>query len=117
MRDKCCNGDYCLNQSCLLQWSKKPLSMDKLELAQYHLVNWNFSDYTKEDVRIGRQATNVSIIALEFNFQRRTGFFLLQVNYRTPLSSYLNQDLDPCYKTVFNCSPHPPYVRRNLVSP
>ena len=53
--------------------------MDKLELAQYHLVNWSFSDYTKEDVRIGREATNVSIIALEFNFQRRTGFFLLQV--------------------------------------
>jgi hypothetical protein len=31
-------------------------------------------------MRIGREETNVSIIALEFTFQRRTGYFLLQVN-------------------------------------
>jgi hypothetical protein len=64
--------------------------MDQMELAQYHLVNWTFSNYVKEEQRIGREETNVSIIALEFTFQRRTGFFLLQVLffklYQTMLS-------------------------------
>ena len=51
----------------------------QMELAQYHLVNWTSSTFTREEMRIGREETNVSIIALEFTFQRRTGFFLLQV--------------------------------------
>ena len=58
-------------------------------MAQYHLVNWSFSNYVKEDLRIGREETNVSVIALEFNFQRRTGFFLLQVKIVFELESIL----------------------------
>ena len=42
-----------------------------MELAQYHLVNWTSSNFIREELRIGREETNVSILALgpmKYNF-------------------------------------------------
>lgn len=52
--------------------------MDQLEIAQYDLVEWK--SFSRTFTTVGaKEKYNKSIIALEFTFQRQTGFFLLQI--------------------------------------
>ena len=67
---------YVLKTFFSLQWSDKPLSIDQLELSQYDLVKWVSSTQLGTD---NTKSFNKSVIALEFTFQRQTGFFLLQI--------------------------------------
>lgn len=63
-----------------LQWSKVPAKLDEFEIAQYDLVEWR--PYTKLGrIGEGRNRFNKSVVAIDFTFQRQTGFFLLQVQY------------------------------------
>ena len=51
--------------------------MDEFELSQYDLIKWStFSNMIRLSTANG---FNVSLVSLEFVFQRQTGFFLLQV--------------------------------------
>ena len=64
-----------------VRWSKKPLSWDdreKMGLAQYHMVKWSHGSALGTSRRTGNPL-NMSSVFLEFTFQRRTGFFILQV--------------------------------------
>eukprot|EP00095_Tigriopus_kingsejongensis_P006095 snap_masked-scaffold691_size110934-processed-gene-0.1 protein:Tk06095 transcript:snap_masked-scaffold691_size110934-processed-gene-0.1-mRNA-1 annotation:"gamma-aminobutyric acid receptor alpha-like" len=67
------------------KWAEpRSVSIDKLGLAQFHLVN--FKSFT--DIRLSSRRTRVgfrndSTASLEFHFERQTGFFLLQIY--TPL--------------------------------
>ena len=64
--------------SSFLQWSRVPISLDDFEIAQYDLVTWR--PYTKLGrIGEGRNRSNKSVVAIDFTFQRQTGFFLLQV--------------------------------------
>lgn len=58
------------------KWSEKPLSMEQLGLAQYELSNWTHVAYQEFSKSINQ---NVSAISLHFEFQRQTGFYLLQI--------------------------------------
>ena len=63
------------------RFSKKPLSWvdkDKLGLAQHYKVNWTSGSGT-EFTRHGGGFLNKSTIFLDFTFQRKTGFFIIQV--------------------------------------
>ena len=66
--------------SLTLRWSKEPLSYNKknMELAQYHMVEWDYGNSLELSRRTGRQL-NMSSVYLEFTFKRRTGFYILQV--------------------------------------
>ena len=71
------------------RFSRKPLSWvdkEKLGLAQYYIVNWAHGSSVGTTRRTGN-SLNMSTVFFEFSFQRRTGFFLLQVN------SFLNKCL------------------------
>ena len=58
------------------KWKTNPLSMDKLGLAQYHLVNWTHGEY----IGIKHPSVrNISTVILAFEFQRQQGFYLLQI--------------------------------------
>ena len=59
------------------RWSEKPLSMDKIELAQYHLVNWTLGSY--QGYRSSSSKHNISTVSITFKFQRQQGFYLLQI--------------------------------------
>ena len=64
------------------RFSRKPLSWvdkEKLGLAQYYIVNWAHGSSVGTTRRTGN-SLNMSTVFFEFSFQRRTGFFLLQVN-------------------------------------
>ena len=64
------------------RFSRKPLSWvdrEKLGLAQYYMVNWSHGQAIGTTRRTGNPL-NMSTVFFEFSFQRRTGFFLLQVN-------------------------------------
>ena len=63
------------------RFSRKPLSWvdkEKLGLAQYYIVNWAHGSSVGTTRRTGN-SLNMSTVFFEFSFQRRTGFFLLQV--------------------------------------
>ena len=63
------------------RWSKNPLSWDdreKMGLAQYHLVKWSHGNALGTSRRTGNPL-NMSSVFLEFTFQRRQGFYILQV--------------------------------------
>ena len=66
--------------SLTLRWSKEPLSYNKenMELAQYHMVEWDYGNSLELSRRTGRQL-NMSSVYLEFTFKRSTGFYILQV--------------------------------------
>ena len=66
--------------SFTLRWSKEPLSYNKenMELAQYHMVEWDYGNSLELSRRTGRQL-NMSSVYLEFTFKRSTGFYILQV--------------------------------------
>ena len=59
------------------KWSETPLSMDKLGLAQYHLVNWTHGSFS--GMRGTGSKHNISTVYFEFQFQRLTGFYVLQI--------------------------------------
>ena len=64
------------------RWSKNPLSWDdreKMGLAQYHLVKWSHGNTLGTSRRTGNPL-NMSSVFLEFTFQRRQGFYILQVH-------------------------------------
>ena len=64
------------------RFSRQPLSWvdkEKLGLAQYYIVNWAHGSSVGTTRRTGN-SLNMSTVFFEFSFQRRTGFFLLQVN-------------------------------------
>ena len=66
----------------LNRWSKVPLTWDdkeKMGLAQYHMVKWSHG-YSLGTSRRTGNPLNMSSVFLEFTFQRRTGFFILQVS-------------------------------------
>ena len=66
----------------IFRFSRKPLSWvdrEKLGLAQYYMVNWSHGQAIGTTRRTGNPL-NMSTVFFEFSFQRRTGFFLLQVN-------------------------------------
>ena len=50
----------------------------KLGLAQYYMVEWSHGGSIVETRRTGNNL-NMSMITLDFTFQRRTGYFLLQI--------------------------------------
>lgn len=58
----------------IYKWSAKPLSMDKLGLAQYNLINWTFGAFSGEE-----DSRNISKVFLNFKFERQQGFYLLQI--------------------------------------
>jgi hypothetical protein len=58
------------------RWKDTPLSMDKLGLAQYHLVNWSYDQFLGVRKNSPR---NISTVSLSFEFQRQQGFFVLQI--------------------------------------
>ena len=63
------------------RFSRKPLSWvdkEKLGLAQYYMVHWSHGQSIGTTRRTGNPQ-NMSTVFFEFSFQRRTGFFLLQV--------------------------------------
>ena len=63
------------------RFSDKPLSWvnkDKLGLAQHYKVNWTSGSLT-ETTRQSGGGLNKSTIFLDFTFQRKTGFFIIQV--------------------------------------
>ena len=47
-------------------------------LAQYHMVKWSHGNTLGTSRRTGNPL-NMSSVFLEFTFQRRTGFYILQV--------------------------------------
>lgn len=61
----------------IYKWSETPLSMDKLGLAQYHLVNWTYGSFS--GMRGTGSKHNISTVYFEFQFQRLTGFYVLQI--------------------------------------
>ena len=64
-----------------ISFSDKPLSWvnkDKLGLAQHYKVNWTSGSLT-ETTRQAGGILNKSTIFLDFTFQRKTGFFIIQV--------------------------------------
>ena len=67
-------------------WQKpKPVAIDKLGLAQFHLVEYKATEEFGEISRRTRSGfRNDSLASLEFFFERQTGFFLLQIY--TPLT-------------------------------
>ena len=72
-------------EDIVYQWKKpKAVAIDKLGLAQFHLVDYKAT----EDFEIIRRTRsgfrNDSLASLEFFFERQTGFFLLQIY--TPLT-------------------------------
>ena len=74
-------GSYFL----LNRFSRKPLSWvdkEKLGLAQYYMVHWSHGKSIGTTRRTGNPQ-NMSTVFFEFSFQRRTGFFLLQVRNKT----------------------------------
>lgn len=71
----------------IYKWAQpQAVSIDKLGLAQFHLMDFRsyetISPETKRLTRVGYR--NDSVASLEFNFERQTGFFLLQIY--TPLT-------------------------------
>ena len=73
------------------RWSKNPLSWDdreKMGLAQYHLVKWSHGNSLGTSRRTGNPL-NMSSVFLEFTFQRRQGFYILQVH--TPFKRFTNK--------------------------
>lgn len=38
-------------ENVIYRWSPRPLSMEKLGLAQYHMVNWSFGEYIGPTLR------------------------------------------------------------------
>ena len=65
----------------IFRFSGKPLSWvnkDKLGLAQHYKVNWTSGSLT-ESTRQAGGYLNKSTIFLDFTFQRKTGFFIIQV--------------------------------------
>lgn len=67
------------SEDIIYKWSSRPLSMEEdMEIAQYDLVSWK--SFSSSIVSRGTlEKFNKSIIALEFTFQRQTGFFILQI--------------------------------------
>ena len=66
------------------EWAEKPLSIDALGLAQFHMVRWEHgltTNVTNRKIAMGFR--NDSVAHLNFYFERQTGFFLLQIY--TPL--------------------------------
>lgn len=76
------------SKDIVYQWSKpKAVSIDKLGLAQFHLVEYNAFETSASFRRANSQGAGVrndSVAKLEFFFERQTGFFLLQIY--TPLT-------------------------------
>ena len=71
----------------IYKWAHpRAVSIDKLGLAQFHLKDFRsyetITPDTKRQTRVGYR--NDSVASLEFNFERQTGFFLLQIY--TPLT-------------------------------
>ena len=54
------------------------MNKDKLGLAQHYKVNWTSGSLT-ESTRQAGGFLNKSTIFLDFTFQRKTGFFIIQV--------------------------------------
>lgn len=67
------------------KWAEpRSVSIDKLGLAQFHLMNYkSFTEIKLSSRRTRIGFRNDSTACLEFNFERQTGFFLLQIY--TPL--------------------------------
>ena len=49
-----------------------------MELAQYHMVEWDYGNSFELSRRTG-SLLNMSTVYLEFTFKRSTGFYILQV--------------------------------------
>ena len=73
-------------EDVVFKWKQPgPVSIDKLGLAQFHLVNFETSEEFGEISRRTRGGfRNDSLAKIEFFFERQTGFFLLQIY--TPLT-------------------------------
>ena len=61
-----------------LSWENK----EKLGLAQHYMVDWSSGERTGMTRQTGKYL-NMSTLFYEFTFQRRTGFFILQVDIYT----------------------------------
>ena len=82
------------------RFSQKPLSIedkDKLGLAQYYMVNWSTGSSIEMTRRTGNYL-NMSTILVEFTFQRRVGFFILQVNR---LFTYYNLHIITPFNAIY----------------
>ena len=73
-------------EDVVFKWkTPKAVSIDKLGLAQFHLVDYrSYEDFTDEIRRYRDGFRNDSVARLDFIFERQTGFFLL--NIYTPLT-------------------------------
>ena len=54
------------------------MNENQLGLAQYYMVEWTHDQSFQVTKRTGNML-NMSMVSLQFTFQRRTGFFLLQI--------------------------------------
>ena len=72
-------------EDIVYQWKKpKAVAIDKLGLAQFHLVDYKATEEFEIIRRTRSGFRNDSLASLEFFFERQTGFFLLQIY--TPLT-------------------------------
>ncbi|XP_023321281.1 gamma-aminobutyric acid receptor subunit alpha-6 isoform X3 [Eurytemora carolleeae] len=64
------------------EWALKPVSIDDLGLAQYHMTDLNYgvqTSPTKRKISSGFRTDSVAF--LRFDFQRQSGFFLLGIYF------------------------------------
>ena len=73
-------------EDVVYKWKQpKAVSIDKLGLAQFHLVDYkSYESFENVNRRTRDGMRNDSTATLNFNFERQTGFFLLQIY--TPLT-------------------------------
>ena len=73
-------------EDVVYKWKQpKAVSIDKLGLAQFHLVDYkSYESFENVNRRTREGMRNDSTATLNFNFERQTGFFLLQIY--TPLT-------------------------------
>ena len=81
-------------EDVVYKWKQpKAVSIDKLGLAQFHLVDYkSYESFENVNRRTRDGMRNDSTATLNFNFERQTGFFLLQIY--TPLTLIGNVQLN-----------------------
>ena len=83
-------------EDVVFKWKQpKAVAIDKLGLAQFHLVDYeSYEGFENVNRRTRGGMRNDSTATLKFNFERQTGFFLLQIYTPLTLIGKVRQQLE-----------------------